>query len=768
MRIEECYKRIERYVKDVNKTGARFVNVNNTIDLKKFIEYFSTSSFEFINIKNYAKYDENASLDDFMNDLDKREGVVIVTGLTSYLKLLGEQELLRYISRFYDWSSNKLRLIILCYQCSDYLHSVNKKNMNTIYEIDGVHNDIPKIVFLPKDNYNAIYSPIVNGINNISDVLEEINDGKEVYIVTNKTKSCYEDALYQINEIENGFSALNKIDSSTAKFQENYGTSKQWNDIVEKLNNLGGWGNLFAEKFGKDVNLKLFINQWYKFTSEDKWLYFLALKYYEVKECEYFNLVINKANNVDEFVEIIYLGILDYDCNHPSYWNIYQQRRAILNDLKDTNIAAIKFCKNVDSKEENTIYYLTDKSEAERQLIYKNLSLYAVTWAREKIIDILNNVYPDLACYLQPYKFKQALLNQYFDTYKFAKVLNFIPKDFMELVNTQAEKREFLYLLPSRTEKTESIDVKNAEVYFIDAMGVEYLGYITQKCRENNLRAKITICHCEIPSITSLNKDFVEVFEKNGAIFCPDKNGIKELDQIKHHGKEDFDFTRNKLPTYLTAELSVLNDVIVKASNKLIAGQCKKVIIISDHGASRLCVINGQENQWEMKTKGEHSGRCCAVSEIDSIPDCATEESNYWVLANYDRFKGSRKANVEVHGGATLEEVVVPIIELTCSNQEVIVDIITSSITFIPRRRNAVIKLHSTEELDNLSVVVYGNGINLEYDAETNDDKNFVIKLQDLQKSGEYLVDVYSNGELISKALKFSAKNAAFSTNNLF
>ena len=30
-----------------------------------------------------------------------------------------------------------------------------------------------------------------------------------------------------------------------------------------------------------------------------------------------------------------------------------------------------------------------------------------------------------------------------------------------------------------------------------------------------------------------------------------------------------------------------------------------------------------------------------------------------------DRFKGGRKANVEVHGGASLEEVAVPIIEIT-------------------------------------------------------------------------------------------------------
>ena len=79
--------------------------------------------------------------------------------------------------------------------------------------------------------------------------------------------------------------------------------------------------------------------------------------------------------------------------------------------------------------------------------------------------------------------------------------------------------------------------------------------------------------------------------------------------------------------------------------------------MISDHGASRLAVINNQELSYEMAESGKHSGRCCPKSETDTQPECATESDNYWVLANYGRFKGSRKGDVEVHGGATLEEV---------------------------------------------------------------------------------------------------------------
>ena len=54
------------------------------------------------------------------------------------------------------------------------------------------------------------------------------------------------------------------------------------------------------------------------------------------------------------------------------------------------------------------------------------------------------------------------------------------------------------------------------------------------------------------------------------------------------------------------------------------------------------------ENLWEMESSGKHSGRCCPKSEVDERPDSATDAEDFWALANYDRFKGSRKANVEI------------------------------------------------------------------------------------------------------------------------
>lgn len=77
-----------------------------------------------------------------------------------------------------------------------------------------------------------------------------------------------------------------------------------------------------------------------------------------------------------------------------------------------------------------------------------------------------------------------------------------------------------------------------------------------------------------------------------------------------------------------------------------------------------MAVLSQHEEKYFTDTKGEHSGRCCKYFDDYDI-DNSISENGYIVLTDYGRFKGSRAANVEVHGGATLEETVVPLIEFT-------------------------------------------------------------------------------------------------------
>lgn len=245
----------------------------------------------------------------------------------------------------------------------------------------------------------------------------------------------------------------------------------------------------------------------------------------------------------------------------------------------------------------------------------------------------------------------------------------------------------------------------------------------------------------------------------------PNSNGIKSLDDLKHHGEEEFDFTNNAIPTYLSSELDILRKTIEKIATKLMNGEYKRAVMISDHGASRLSVLSKSENQWGSASNAEHSGRCCPISEIEEKPSCAIEENGYWVLANYDRFKGGRRANVEVHGGATLEEVVIPIIEMVYSPEEIEIQLLSKSIKFSRRKKNAALQVFSKMKLDNLCVRI--SGLSGEYEGTSSDGQTFTIALPELRKSGVYTMDVYYRGNIVTSGLEFTAQNTDFSEREL-
>ena len=186
----------------------------------------------------------------------------------------------------------------------------------------------------------------------------------------------------------------------------------------------------------------------------------------------------------------------------------------------------------------------------------------------------------------------------------------------------------------------------------------------------------------------------------------------------------------------------------------------KKVILISDHGSSRLAVINNSQNKYKMCENGEHSGRCCRKTRGDEPPSCAIDSEDYWTIANYDSFKGGRMARFEVHGGATLEEVVVPIIEITKAPAEYEFKMLTEKIKFSKRKKNAQIVIFSKSKIDGISVRI--STIDKSYFAKSSNGQQFTVSIPELKKSAQYSVDIYLQDNLLKSGLKFCAENTDF------
>ena len=400
---------------------------------------------------------------------------------------------------------------------------------------------------------------------------------------------------------------------------------------------------------------------------------------------------------------------------------------------------------------------MTDNSKLEKETIIKCIESFIKEHSRDELDIALHQVYPALHEYLSHYNYGQ--FSEYFDLYKYSKVTNVMFDRFVELAEMEVEERRFLDM-PHRAKLIDKMDKKNSHLYFVDALGVEFLAYIQEQCYKRGLDFSAKIGCCNLPSITSQNKEFIADF-KSYTI-------IKKLDELKHDGQFDYNYEKVKQPIHLAEELTIIDKIIAKVDSDLQHGNLEKAILIADHGASRMAVITESENQWEMSEKGQHSGRCCPTSDIDIKPDCATEENGFYCLLNYDRFKGSRKADVEVHGGASLEEVLVPIIEITKRTQNIECKLDSKSkVVTSSFKKIAKIRVYISKTLSDVSILVDGKYY---YTAQLLNGQQYIyeIELPDVKKAGIHTFNVIVGDSIIAKDLSFEMKKEGANERKFF
>lgn len=775
MTIDAVFKKIDRYLKKEN-IGPLVVDVQNSEDLDAVVTHYNLPQNEFICASDtrFCKADEFPDMASLMNFLGNETGNYFVQEISSFFRLKGETELKQMLMEFLSMSSAG-HVVIFTYQCNSFLTSIIRNDRrldNRICVIDGVHADIPKLVFTAKDVNFCKTNAITCGIDKIAKLVESSAKGV-IVIETGKNKSNFPSSLYSISEMIDPYEILCSKDSLTTHIPKAFASSEDWKYVLSEFQSYPSWKQLISARVGNAHSLDIVISNYKNNRSDKRWLwfYFVGLKLFGSASDIYLNAVTKKTNSPEEFIRNLFRTLLDYEPTDQNFAFLYESRKTILNAIGNPIDEIVRYCKIVLSMEEKAIFYLTDNTLQEREMIFRILDKYGLEYDRTTLMETLANIYPSLHEYLLPYRFKNDLLNEYFQEYKYQKVINKIFPEFMEVVENQAVARDYNAILQPRSAVIESIDTLDAQTFFTDAMGVEYLGYIMSKCQSLHLMAKVHVCRSELPSITSRNKDFWDVLSTAQYPIIT----FNKLDKIKHHGEEGYDYSRadRKLPFHLIRELQLIDDLLENIKIDLASGTYKKAILVADHGASRLAVIHETENLVEMESNGQHSGRCCPKSDVDVKPDNATDADDFWALANYDRFKGSRKANVEVHGGATLEEVVVPIIELTYFAEAVEIRImpVDATVTFsgtpeilVSFRKKAAIKIFSTQKLMDVSIQIDGHV----YDAKAVDNNFYIVEsMPEIRRAKTYEVDVYACGNKVASALPLRVKKESGSEKSI-
>lgn len=687
-----------------------------------------------------------------------KEKPAVWIGAAQASMLYGQQATERFLINLLGCSFGG-PVIVLCPFCCNILEGVGRNYIKLGYNIVTVSTNkrsVPSIR-LYRENSAYVAETAVCGIKELLQILEEGKYQEEINVITPCKFSYLEGSMYPVFEGLSSYQILCKSEPSiAASTVESNGAPEQWQKLLREWEKTGGLTSLCDKVLCPNQRLANDFGDYLSANGDVRFLCFISLKVFYGRGNDYLAYCLKKAGTADEFEAGIYTAILDIDHEDVRFLPWIHQRRRMLASLDENSVLMKDFCESATIKGKDILWYISDSTEQERAALIHALCCYSYT--SDELDRILSIVSPQLSAYIQQFTFDEyntkvmetdayvrVLLTDYFQLYKLQKLMNRQDAEFIERVEEEAKARSFTKL-QARSAIVKKLDKNGAQPYFFDALGVEFLSFIQAKAEEYSMQFECFIGHCNLPSITSKNKEFYGAF--------PEGSILKEerLDELKHRGaKYDFQFTTE--PLHIFDELTILDRDLKKMGSALSMGKCQRIIILSDHGASRLAVTYQSENdKLELTEPGQHSGRCCPADEDPGIP-FVTYEDGFAVLANYERFKGSRKADVETHGGATLEETVVPVIVLTLKPKEQQIFFVESTVLCSPKDGSSI-RLFANPPLKQPRMVIGNQSYTGRFDG---DKHNVVFEMPDIRRKGCYEAEICDAGRKIA-VLTFETK----------
>ncbi|MDR1404019.1 MAG: BREX-4 system phosphatase PglZ [Candidatus Methanoplasma sp.] len=669
-------------------------------------------------------------------DVNSKGKKIVVTGLGETLALRGSAEATKMLYRLKDFNIGSAKVVLLLRGLAPLISElqIDTRLDNRRYDIiDGAECSLSFTVSDPTIGLQAIPG--------FKAMLAELEKGQCGTVAVNTAVSL-DNAMFPVHRVS---SAYDGILSAAKGFSlpRSYGNDEHWGKLLSEFSQSDGSIDRIFERRGFSSDPKSDIYAHISGGDYESWLYFIFLKSKAgTLKNGYLRFVLDMTHRFEDFSENILNAIIDVPHADRRFVTFRQGRNNLVNGFPESDISS--FVVNNRRVESESIYRLTDNTIVEREEI--------IAWvSKNGMVPEIKNIYPLLAAYAKRYIFKcpdpEGTLTDYFEAYKRQKLSNELEPEFLKEVDRLARPPRIFNRLPTRDEVIDCMNKCETSLYWLDALGAEYLAVIECLAQNLGLSIDVKIARAELPTITRFNQEFYRAWQGS-------KEMSKKLDEIKHKDEGGYNFADNKLPIHLAKELDVIREVMNKAANTLRRGRYIRFLIVSDHGASRLAVLRRKEEKYTTDTKGEHSGRCCKMFRPCDLP-FASEENGYVVLADYGRFEGSRAANVEVHGGASLEEVVIPIIELSLKDGSINVSLVEETVTS-DSRTGAEITLFFNSRVQDVSVLIGGKS----YSASQTDENHHSVKLPDLKRAGEYQAEVYIRDELIGRiAIKTQGKS---------
>lgn len=754
--MDQCFDRIEAYCQKEITGHPLLVNTENAHDFQCLVKRMQLDGNKTcVFVHDYCGKGL-PQIDALFRDV-KKKGCFVVIGLSSYVMLLGKKRAEELMARLQELSVAG-HVIVLLSHMKEIRLSRMQQDQHLSYRVlllEGDPTPLPSI-YLASPEENSFGQLVLPNILALLEKLEQYDPvgGETSFAVrTSLHKEVFSESMYSIRSSKGIYKELLRaFPVLKGDLEESWGTKEDWERFAQEWKECLSWGALAEKHFGIDAHFSAILEREYEQADTyETWLYWLLLKVQGASEDAYLSYALGKSRHWQDLWEHIFLSLSSLSFQMREFEKYCEGRKRLLEGQAIPATWVSEYQDAIAQKGRDAIWYLFAGTAWEEKMLFQCLADYDYT--KEEVMGVLKTHFPDLFAYMKSFTFTMhqkvperlvPLLTKYFDDYKWQKLMNHLTPDFKAQVNTLAEHRVYNQF-PIRSLALSQMKKENTMMYFVDALGVEYLSYISEKCKTYGLLLSIQVVHGELPSITSQNTEFMNA----------DVTNIKDLDALKHES-QTYNYEKQKIPLHLVAELKAIDGVLQTIRDGLLMKEMKSAIIISDHGATRLAVLNDEEYGAEFivgESKGQHSGRCCQVEEDPGIP-FAAYENGYAVLANYMRFKGSRKADVEVHGGATLEETLVPLLQISLKPKDPMVEFQPA---LVQLRKKEVGELLLVTNFDMADPYIIVNGKIYRGKLDTHR-RRAIIPLPDMKRTHDYMADIYDGDTLLKEQVAFHVK----------
>lgn len=270
-------------------------------------------------------------------------------------------------------------------------------------------------------------------------------------------------------------------------------------------------------------------------------------------------------------------------------------------------------------------------------------------------------LFPVLADYFSTeFDYDDFEIASYFKEYRKLKVSNSITDEFVQLAYDLIVPRTFATRDAVLAELKAESDIA---LLVVDAMGVEYMPLLLALAKHRGMSIELqSVVTAKLPTETIFNP-----IEWDDSRTLPE---IRSIDDIVHDGAAKHEVCtpeRNFAETLRIFETEIMNRIADGLTS------FNRIVVTADHGASRLAVIarrenkgetlpwDGQPDDWRYSLAPQGVPRPSKL-EQEYFPE--TKET-YWIVRGYNRLPKMGGKLYELHGGASPEERLVPIVVFT-------------------------------------------------------------------------------------------------------